>query len=355
MTQFNADMLILAREVRAISQEAFADATKISQSKVSKIESGLLTPTDDELQIFAAELNMPLAFFRYSGRRHAPGSSCIYHRKRQSLPAKDLKRIHALMDWIRIQIETLFRGIEMKSPELIYRIDSDAFNGDVEGIAGMVRQAWGLPVGPVVNLTSAIENAGGIVVKTDFGTDKIDALSQWPKGSRPIFFVNSTIPGDRLRFSLAHELAHVIMHAIPMGDLEREADRFAAEFLMPARDIQPELLGVVNVQKLAALKPRWRTAMQALSRRAKDLHVISARQYRSLSVTISKMGWRKREPIQIDTEEPRLIRAVIDAYLTRRGYSIGQVSEMSLTLEKDFKAFHMRADPTEKPTLRLSQ
>ena len=45
------------------------------------------------------------------------------------------------------------------------------------------------------------------------------------------FFVNTEIPGDRLRWTLAHEIGHVVMHLMPSPDQEKEADRFAAERL----------------------------------------------------------------------------------------------------------------------------
>ena len=51
---------------------------------------------------------------------------------------------------------------------------------------------------------------------------------------------NRHAPAERYRFSLAHEPGHLVLHQSP-GDSsvqERQADEFAAEFLMPARDIR---------------------------------------------------------------------------------------------------------------------
>ncbi|WP_246430558.1 ImmA/IrrE family metallo-endopeptidase [Streptomyces rectiverticillatus] len=58
-----------------------------------------------------------------------------------------------------------------------------------------------------------------------------------------MFLLNSTVPGDRFRFSLAHELGHVVMHTGP-GDprlQEQQADQFAAEFLMPHGSVLADL------------------------------------------------------------------------------------------------------------------
>ena len=84
--------------------------------------------------------------------------------------------------------------------------------GTPEKIATLVRQMWNLLPGPIGNLTRAIEAAGGLVLKCDFGTSKLDAFAQWPSGMPPLFFVNKSAPADRYRYTLAHEIGHIVMH-----------------------------------------------------------------------------------------------------------------------------------------------
>ena len=99
---------------------------------------------------------------------------------------------------------------------------------NAEAIAQMLRANWSLPAGTVRKLMRAIEEAGGIVVKLPFATRDIDAISQWPSDMPPLFLVNSVSPPDRLRFSLAHELGHMVMHRAATETMELEADRFAS-------------------------------------------------------------------------------------------------------------------------------
>jgi Zn-dependent peptidase ImmA (M78 family)/transcriptional regulator with XRE-family HTH domain len=351
---FNPEMLVLAREVRARSQEELADESGVSQSKISKIEARMLVPSDDDIARFAKALRFPESFFNRSGGRNAPGSSCIFHRKKQSLPAKDLRRLHAHLDLLRIRVEQLLSGVDFASAQSLYRIDIDAFDGDAEQVASIVRQSWHLPPGPIDNLIAAIENAGGIVVKTSFGTDKIDALSQWARGLPPIFFVNADMPADRVRFSLAHELGHLIMHAVPTGDLETEADRFASELLMPSNSIAPELMGRVDVKRLAALKPRWRVSMQALAMRAANLGTITDRQLRTLYMTMSKLGWRKAEPVAIEPENPRVIPAILDVYFRQKKFAIADMTSLTMCFdEAEFTAEFIPRQEDDRPRLRL--
>jgi|tagenome__1003787_1003787.scaffolds.fasta_scaffold19772649_1 Zn-dependent peptidase ImmA (M78 family) len=67
---------------------------------------------------------------------------------------------------------------------------------------------------------------------------------------------------NRLRLTLAHEIAHIIMHNGPSLEMEDEANGFAAEFLMPRREIKGSLFGL-NMAKLAELKRHWCVSMAA--------------------------------------------------------------------------------------------
>ena len=81
----------------------------------------------------------------------------------------------------------------------------------------------------------------------------VDAAHLWLAGLPPLFFVNENLPGDRLRWTLAHEVGHAVMHRNPTGDVEGEANRFASEFLMP-RDQIAHQLDAITLEKAAALK-----------------------------------------------------------------------------------------------------
>jgi Zn-dependent peptidase ImmA (M78 family) len=92
--------------------------------------------------------------------------------------------------------------------------------GGPSNIARSVRVMWTLPPFPVQDLVGVVEDAGGIVFKCDFRSTRIDAISQWVQGFPPMFFVNQDIPCDRMRWTLAHEIGHVIMHNLPTENIE---------------------------------------------------------------------------------------------------------------------------------------
>jgi Zn-dependent peptidase ImmA (M78 family)/DNA-binding XRE family transcriptional regulator len=346
---FNPEMLVLARECEGVTQSQLAKSVSMAQGSVSKIESGMLGITEEQLTAIAKELDFPTSFFFQADSVYGYGSSCYYHRKRQNIPVSDVRRVLAQINILRIQVTKLMRGAEIETENKFHRFDLAEYDNSPEKIARLIRGAWNLPPGPIQNLVGAIEDAGGIVLRCSFGTRKIDAISQWLPGLPPLFFINADIPGDRCRFTLAHELGHLIMHQIPTPDLEREADRFAAEFLMPEKEIAPHLRHL-SIQKLASMKPYWKVAMSAILRRAFDLGKITVFTYRKLNTQLSKYGLKTSEPVPIPVEEPEVIKDIIDVHRKEHGYSLMELLQLIRSTENKFRRFYNTDEP---PASRL--
>jgi Zn-dependent peptidase ImmA (M78 family) len=107
---------------------------------------------------------------------------------------------------------------------------------------------------------------------------RVDAFST-AAGDRPTVVLTADKSSAlRTRFTTAHELAHLLLHAdvIP-GDIrhEREADAFAAEFLMPAAVITAELPTRVDLPALLGLQQRWGVSVPALLHRCRELGTLS--------------------------------------------------------------------------------
>lgn len=343
----NYEMLTLARQARGITQGKLSKDTGISQSSISKIEHDTRQLSDDDVEKFSRALGYPPEFFHRSAEQYGQGTVC-HHRKRQSVPIEKLRQIHASMNVMRMSTGELLRGVEINAAHTFPLMEVDDY-GSPQQIAQLARQTWQLPLGPVKSMISVVEAAGGVVVPSDFGTDKLDAISQRPRGEPPFFFVSMTAPGDRLRFNLAHELGHIIMHSAPAPGQEDEANAFASEFLMPAKEIKPQLRKL-DMAKLADLKRHWKVSMQALIMRASDLGTITERQKRSWFMRFGQLGYRKTEPIEIPREEPALIRRVIDFHRQQHGYSDAELSRAARLTEDEFQAIY---GTKEKPRLHL--
>ncbi len=351
----NPRMLTLAREARGLSQSQFADLIGITQGKVSKYENGLIAVSDEDLRAIADKLDFVPDFFVQTDQVHGPGSTFLYNRRRKTMPVSVQRRIIAQINVMRMQIERLLRGADIDCENRFEKLDIDSFDGHVEQIAQRVRAVWGLPPGPVVNLTTAIEAAGGVVVLCRFGTSKLDAAHLWLPGLPPLFFMNADMPGERHRFSLAHEIGHAIMHSLPSDDVESEADRFASELLMPAEEIGPQLVGL-TIERAAKLKLQWKVSMQALIMRARQLGRITEQRYRTLYTQISALGYRRNEPFAIPLEPPTVVTQLIGVHHRHHGYTEDDLRRTIFTFSPLLDGIIAGGDPspfTPRPRMRV--
>ncbi len=237
----------------------------------------------------------------------------------------------------QLQVATLMRDLEIEAANQFMTLDIEDYEADPRKVAQIVRRLWRVPPGPIRNLVRLIESAGAVVTFRDFGTPKLDGMSCWPKGCPPLFFVNSQIPMDRARFALAHELAHLVMHATPpAGDPEVEAQEFASEFLMPAADIAVDLRDL-RVGKLPSLKAHWGTSMQAIIQAASSLGFASPGKVKSLYVQLSRQGYRTSEPFPPPQEEPTILRDALRVHQLDHKYDIEDLAELAQLWPDEFK------------------
>ena len=332
----NSRLIAVARDSRGLTQKQLADRMGISQSKLSKYESGALSVSEDDRRALSVATGYTARFFEQGDEVFGLGTICVFHRKKASVPVGDLRRIQARLNIFRMAAARISDGVEVDSRASLPEMDPDQFGGP-ERVAAEVRRVWQLPLGPVANLTASLECAGVIVFKTDFGIRGVDAVSQKVDGYPTVFMVNSSASGDRLRFSLAHELGHVVMHRKnPSPKMEQQANSFASELLMPAAEIGPSLRNL-TVDKAAQLKRHWRVAMQALIKRAGDMGRITPRHCQTLFTQMSMNGWRMKEPVQIEPESPTVLRDIFGVHMREHGLvAEGLADAMFLTDPREF-------------------
>jgi Zn-dependent peptidase ImmA (M78 family)/transcriptional regulator with XRE-family HTH domain len=320
-------MVSLVREYRGFTQADLALKAGISQGYLSKFENGVAEVPSEMVESLAAALDWPASFLYRSDARAGFATACVFHRKQSSVPMKTLRRVEATANVLRMGLRPLLDDVDVGAQFDFPVLDIDEYGGDVDRIAQLARSAWRLPYGPIASLVGTVESAGGIVFRVPFGTRRFDAVSQWADHMPPVFLLNNAATPDRVRFSLAHEIGHVVMHRLPTVDMEREAHRFAAEFLMPAREIRGDLVNL-DLPKAAALKQHWKVSMAALIYRARDLEVIADWRAKSMFMELSRRGWRLTEPGDLAPEEPTLAREIVQV-LSDDGQSIEDVSDLS--------------------------
>ncbi|HVZ41521.1 MAG TPA: XRE family transcriptional regulator [Candidatus Kapabacteria bacterium] len=322
--KFNPNKVVIARQLRSLTQGELAKALGASQGTISKIELGLFAPSDEIVRGLVAVLRFPRQFFFEAGHIYAPGLK--YHRARKSVSRKLLDKQDAIINITQMHLSKLLRSIDIDSRAVtaFYEVHYTT----PEEAARAVRQHWELPSGPIQNLIGAIERAGCIVMPCDFGTPKMDGVTISLDKLPPVIFFNKEVPSDRMRFTIAHELGHEIMHSHrpPQSDTEEaDSNRFAAEFLMPAREIQGHLYNL-NLPRLLQLKTYWKVSMRALVYRAGTLGCITERQQRYLYTQLTPYG--TNEPGSVPREKPALAAELIRLHMTQLGYSLQELADL---------------------------
>lgn len=309
----NANMLIIAREARSLNQNELAEKIRMSPTNLSKIERGDVGISEELLNAIADVTGYPTHFFQQQGEIIPPH---LNYRKRHHVPQKYLAFINAKANIIRRHVQFLTAAMGVPQPSLPFA----AINEDPSFIAAKARKKWNMVAGPVPEVIGLLEDQGIVVTGFDFNTERIDSKSLFTDDKHPIIFLNSRLLGDRQRFTIAFELGQLLMYrngnVSLRKDIVHEANAFAAEFLMPAKDIKADLKNGISIPLLAQLKRKWGVSMIALLYRADDLGYVTANQKRYLLQQFNQMQIRRREPRELDItiEQPRLLRKWITSY-----------------------------------------
>ena len=186
---------------------------------------------------------------------------------------------------------------------------------DAEAAARSVRADWQLGNDPIPMLAELLEEHGIKVIS--FESEYVDGLAAKVRRNgndqARVIVIRRDIWGERKRFSLAHELAHMVLRVERYVDSEAAANRFAGAFLVPAEVLRQEI-GThrkdISIAELVALKIRFGVSVQALTYRCKDLEIINQATYMRLFRAFKRHGWRDppfEEPHAIAPaeEEPR--------------------------------------------------
>lgn len=306
-----------ARKASGLSLRALADRAGVTAMAISKYETGKSTPSSGVLLSLSKALGVRTEYFFRPVKVELQE---VEYRKHSRLPAKALEQIKG------DAIEQIERFLELeqllpngpvqpfKLPDNLPPIVSTP--DDIEDVAMELRKAWDLGVDPIPLLTDMLEERGIMVFQSQAIRDDFDGMTAKLDGI-PVIVVGSSWPGDRQRFTMAHELGHLVLNKRLAAGLDDEdaAHRFAGAFLAPAIEVRKELgeqRTWLEPRELAALKKAYGLSMQAWMHRAKDLGILSEARYVEMRKFFSAHGWRKTEPgEQYPQERPQLFEQLV--------------------------------------------
>lgn len=190
---------------------------------------------------------------------------------------------------------------------------------DVESATRHLREQLHMPDAPLRDAMGLVESMGILVFFVDAPAD-FDGVSFWHPHGRPIIILNrNQKDGYRVRFSVLHELGHLICHRSGMDrheeerkTLEGEANLFASSFLLPASSFAKRFPRHGSLYDLLDDRSYWKVSCAAMVHRARQLQLIDADRYRRLNVSISAKGWRRGEPNSPLPETSRIHQFFLD-------------------------------------------
>jgi len=335
MSQVFGDRVKQARELEGLSQLELAKAIGVSQTLIAFVETNTRQPTPELLEQLAVHTHQVPDFFRQPPAEDFPTGSLLY-RARTAMTAQQKTRVRQYARMVMELADALLARRPHALPVKLMPIV-----GPPEEAARRARRVLEealkiAPDEPITGLILGLEQSGVLVVAMPIEIDKGDAFCAWTGADkrRPVIVVSAKTVGDRLRLNVAHELGHLLLHpdgTASLGEVEPEANRFAAELLCPAAAMHREIEAPVTLLSLAQLKRRWGVSVQMLIRRARDLEIITQRRYTYLFEQIGAKGWRMREPKHLDVpiEKPRLLRRLAEDLFSIPGGRIIDVNRLA--------------------------
>ncbi|MDH5784781.1 MAG: XRE family transcriptional regulator [Chromatiales bacterium] len=317
-----------ARHAAGLSLRALAEQIGLSAMAISKYEREEVTPGSDVLLRLARALGVRVEYFF---RTEEVELKQVEYRKRGELKAADKKKIHAdvedqLERWLKL--EEVLPGDWSQEFALPKGLTGHISSLEqIEELALALRDAWQLGHNPILDLIDTLEEHGIRVITVVGDEDDIfDGLSATCCGGMPVVVVGSRWPGDRQRFTLAHELGHLVVHGrLNEGiDEEKAANRFAGAFLAP-RDALFKTLGskrkLLELQELILLKAEYGMSVQGLLYRAGDLNILSQNARKQMWGFLRRNGLYDKElgdplpPEQTRLFKQRIYRALAEGLI----------------------------------------
>lgn len=373
--KFYGERLRSARMYRGLTLTELAKRSEISKQSLSLYENDNSTPDYRKVRIFASELNFPYDYF-FQKDSYIAKTETTYFRSLASSTKKNRTAQSIKLEYVAKMYEILLEFIafpEMNLPSIDFVGYDDIFEcegaealQELEEIATQVREYWEIGSGPIKDLQYLLEKNGIIVTGFNTNEDKIDAFSQRTiVAGNNIYFIAIALgnkPECRIRFDMAHELGHILLHpwsedleAITKDEFkarERQANMFASTLLLPKDSFGKDIASYpTDLKYYQFLKNKWKVSIQAMIYRTHQLGIISDNQYQYLMRQVSKKGWRLKEPDDVPYSlNENIFQGAIDLLIEQNIFTVKELLDLfktegvTLYSEDIEELLHLRPD-----------
>ena len=333
-----------ARVSRGLSMVELSELVSVSKQAISQYEMGKNAPSKAILNSIAMVLRYPISFFYKPVPVNENASSAVFFRSRKTARVKALSAAREKIEIFREINDYLEQYVDfpiLNLPKITYEDEgiNPIDNEQIEQYALILREYWGLGKGPIDNLISIVQNNGIMVSKLQLRLNKLDAFSVWFDNKPFIFLSSDKDTNVRIRFDIAHELGHLLMHADYYSEedlknsaihekLENEADRFAGAFLLPKESFSKDVFST-SIDHFIQMKAKWMVSIGCMIYRCDTLGILSSNQIKYLKDQMTTRVYWRREPLdrEMPVEKPFAHKQAILLLLENGIITPGQLVE----------------------------
>lgn len=270
-----------ARKLKQLSMQEVADELGVSKQMISKYENGSSMPTSTKLIKLSNLFGLKIDYFFRSFKIELGE---VNFRKKSSFP---IKKQNALKEQIKIELENYLYVEDSLSIDFIF---SNPINNliiksfkEVENAVSQLRTVWEIGFDPIHNIIQILEDNKIKIIEID-EDDKFDGLATYIDDKYPVIVLNKNFPVERKRFSLLHELGHLILNISEDTVLDEEliCNKFASEFLISNNILINELGGIRNnitYNELISIQEKYGISIQAVVYKLKEIGIINKNQH----------------------------------------------------------------------------
>jgi Zn-dependent peptidase ImmA (M78 family)/transcriptional regulator with XRE-family HTH domain len=235
-----ATNLMRLRKLNGLTQQAVADAARISRVAYRNLEKGNAEPRETTLRALAQALNTSIMDLLAP----VPKLKSLRFRANEKMSEQERAQSQQVIvrtsNWLN-DFNELESMMDNKSPN---RLQSFRKGTNPENAAAKLRaELLSHDCDCAPDICELLEQAGVKIFLFNFHMTELSGLSIGEADGGPAIAINTgaKMSVERQLFSMAHELGHLVLHQDSYGkesdelpeEQEREADAFAAAFLVP--------------------------------------------------------------------------------------------------------------------------
>ncbi|ARV07074.1 DNA-binding protein [Polaribacter sp. SA4-10] len=334
MENIIANRIKNARILKCLSQQNIADELGITKQMVSKYEKGEAVPTSSRFLKLSKLFGLKMDYF-FSSFQIELGE--INFRKKSTF---SIRKQNSLKEEIKIRLENYIwieetLSIDYSFKNIIENIKINSLD-DIQKTVLKLRNDWNIGIDPIHNIIQLLEDKEIKVIELYNVDEKFDGLATYVNNKYPVIVVNGDFPVERKRFTLLHELGHLLLNLPDCETKEEEVfcNKFASEFLFPADIVIKEFGGKrrnITFPELINAQKKYGISIRAIIYRLVDTGILSKNKHISFYKRLNLNPSLKREVDNSRFETPEKsnrFEQLVYRALSQENISISKASSL---------------------------